>query len=95
MVKSRQHLRRRIRGVRETAKVTHAMEVVAGARMHRMEQRAFEARPYAAGLGELIGMVLDDARLRRDHPLLISHDADTVLVIHMTTDKGLCGSLNT
>ncbi len=95
MVKSRQQLRRRIRGVRETAKVTHAMEVVASARMRRMEERALEARPYATGLGELIGVVLDDARLRREHPLLVSHDADAVLVIHMTTDKGLCGALNT
>ena len=95
MGKSRQRLRKRIRGVRETAKVTHAMEVVAGARMRRMEERAFEARPYAEGLGELIGVVLDEGGLRREHPLLIDHEADSMLVIHMTTDKGLCGALNT
>ncbi|HHE41087.1 MAG TPA: ATP synthase F1 subunit gamma [Dehalococcoidia bacterium] len=95
MQKSGQQLRRRIRGVRETAKVTHAMEVVAGARMRRVAVRALEARPYSSRLGELIGALLGDVRMQRQHVLLAGHGSPVTLVVHMTTDKGLCGPLNT
>lgn len=95
MSKGRQQLQRRIRGVRETAKVTHAMEIVAGARMKRTEQRALQARPYATRLSELIGVLLGDVWMRREHPLLVGRASPGVIVVHMTTDKGLCGALNT
>ena len=88
-------MRRRIRGVRETAKVTHAMEIVAGARMKRTELRALQARPYAARLSRLIGGLLGELSTRQEHRLLVGRDTPGALVIHMTTDKGLCGALNT
>jgi len=71
------------------------MEIVAGARMRRTERRALDARPYAARLSELIGVLLGDVQGRREHSLLTGRDSPAVLVVHMTTDKGLCGALNT
>jgi len=91
---SRQLLRRRIKGVRETAKVTRAMEMIASARMRRTEQRAVEARPYAARLNTLMALVAADAQARREHSLQGGQEAGRVLVVHITTDKGLCGGLN-
>ncbi|MCK5212859.1 MAG: ATP synthase F1 subunit gamma [Dehalococcoidia bacterium] len=94
MATSRHILRRRIRGARETAKVTRAMEMIASARMRRTEQRALDARPYATHLSELMRSVASDARVRGEHPWLHSSEARRVLVLHMTSDKGLCGGLN-
>ena len=91
---SRQLLRRRIKGVRETSKVTRAMEMIASARMRRTEQRAVEARPYAD--------TNDPSHGTRGWPMpgashtSVPADAGEgrTLVVHMTTDKGLCGGLN-
>jgi len=94
MTVGRQLLRRRIRGVRETAKVTRAMEMIANARMRRAEQRALDARPYATRLSELMGLVVGETRTRDSHPWLHRQEVGRVLVVHVTTDKGLCGGLN-
>ena len=94
MAVGRHLLRRRIRGVRETARVTRAMEMIASARMRRAEQRALDARPYALRLTELMGLVVGDTRMRRSHPWLHRQETGRVLVVHLTTDKGLCGGLN-
>ncbi len=94
MAVGRHLLRRRIRGVLETAKVTRAMEMVANARMRRVQQRALDARPYAMRLSELMNMVVGDARTRDSHPWLHRQEVGRVLVVHLTTDKGLCGGLN-
>jgi F-type H+-transporting ATPase subunit gamma len=89
-----QILRRRIRGIRETAKVTGAMELIAGARMRRAEQNALNARPYAARLHDLMMLTLSQSGIGMDHPYLARSDQGPVLVVHITTDKGLCGGLN-
>lgn len=91
---TRQVLRRRIRGIRETAKVTRAMELIAAARMRRAEQRAVDARPYATELAELMTLTLSQASVGPEHPFFARPDDGVSLVIHMTTDKGLCGGLN-
>jgi len=89
-----QVLRRRIRGVREMAKVTGAMELIAGARMRRAEQSALNARPYVAHLQELMTVTLSQSGIEADHPFLARPEQGPVLVVHVTTDKGLCGGLN-
>lgn len=91
---NRQVLRRRIRGIRETAKVTKAMELIASARMRRAEQRAVNARPYATQLGDLMTLTLSQASVGPDHPFFVRPDDGPALAIHLTTDKGLCGALN-
>jgi len=95
MSSNRQILRRRIRGVRETGKVTRAMEMVASARMRRAEQRAIEARPYATSLAALMARVVGQSSVLLEHPFIQRREEEPVLVLHFTTDKGLCGGLNT
>ena len=95
MAGNRHHFRRRIRSVTETAKVTRAMEMIASARMRRAEQRALDARPYAVRLSELMGLVIGETRVRGGAPWLTRQEVGRVLVVHLTTDKGLCGGLNT
>ena len=89
-------IRRRIRSVRNTAKITRAMQMVAASRMRRAQQRVIAARPYAEAMRSLIGQ-LSGAGLTTDelHPLLAQRPVDTVGVILLTSDRGLCGALNT
>jgi F-type H+-transporting ATPase subunit gamma len=70
------------------------MEMIASARMRRARQRALDARPYAMGLSELIGLVIGETRMRGGASWLRRQEAGRVLVVHLTTDKGLCGGLN-
>src|SRR5215210_1702068 len=91
-------IRRRIRGIRSTAQITKAMELVAASRMRRAQQRVLAARPYAETMRTLIselasaatGAGADDL-----HPLLMQRPVDTVGIVLITTDRGLCGALNT
>ncbi|MCC6176326.1 MAG: ATP synthase F1 subunit gamma [Chloroflexi bacterium] len=90
-------IRRRIRGIRNTAQITKAMELVAASRMRRAQQRVIAARPYAETMRTFIGELASIANGSADvlHPLLVQRDVDTVGIILLTTDRGLCGALNT
>ncbi len=89
-------LKRRITSVKNTAKITNALQLVAASKMRRAQDRAGQARPYAeklrvvlAGLATAEGPG-DEAA----HPLLISRPVRNVAVLHITPDRGLCGGLN-
>jgi F-type H+-transporting ATPase subunit gamma len=95
---SLQDIRRRIRGVRNTAQITKAMELVAASRMRRAQQRVLAARPYAETMRSFISelaAVAVGASADELHPLLEQRPVDTVGIILLTTDRGLCGALNT
>ncbi|TET40748.1 MAG: ATP synthase F1 subunit gamma [Dehalococcoidia bacterium] len=88
-------IRRRIRSVQSTAKVTRAMEMVAASKMRRAQERTIAARPYA----ERMGQVLADLAAQRQagdeiHPLLIQRPVNRIAVVHISADRGLCGGLN-
>ena len=74
--------------------MTRAMEMIAGARMRRAQQRALDARPYAERLGKLMALVVGETRMRDTHPWLHREEVERILVVQLTTDKGLCGGLN-
>lgn len=87
-------IRRRIKSVKNTAQITKAMEMVAASKMRRAQQAAMAGRPYS----ELLNRVLVSLRDRVDalaHPLLEVREVKKTLVILVTSDKGLCGALNT
>ena len=91
-------IRRRIRGIRNTAQITRAMELVAASRMRRAQQRVLAARPYAEAMRAFIAeLAAAGAGQGADqlHPLLEQREVDTVGIILLTTDRGLCGALNT
>ncbi len=89
-------IRRRIRGVRNTAQITKAMELVAASRMRRAQQRVLAARPYSEAMRAMLAQLAGaPGRSEVLHPLLVQREIDTVGVILLTSDRGLCGPLNT
>jgi F-type H+-transporting ATPase subunit gamma len=89
-----QDLKRRIRSVRNTRKITRAMELVAAAKLRRAEQRITALRPYAETMNELIsgvGRAASSVRL----PLLEQREnIEAVAIVPLTGDRGLAGSFN-
>lgn len=89
-------IRRRIRSVKNTAKITKAMEMVAASRMRRAQQRVIAARPYAEAMRSLISeLATVGGGADTLHPLLVQRPVDTVGVVMLTSDRGLAGALNT
>ncbi len=86
-------IRRRIRSVKNTQQITKAMKMVAAAKLRRAQERIFSARPYAAGLREMLSSVATRVE-ELDHPLLHAREERNVLMLIVTADKGLCGAFN-
>ena len=86
-------LRGRIRGVRSTARVTRAMQMVAASKMRRAQDLALGARPYAEKLREVLAHVAGEATTDSPHPLLEVRPVRHTLVLEVTPDRGLCGGL--
>ncbi|MCC7549712.1 MAG: F0F1 ATP synthase subunit gamma [Burkholderiales bacterium] len=88
-------IRMKIRSVQNTRKITKAMEMVAASKMRRAQERMRTSRPY----GEKIRTVaahISHANSEYRHPFLVQRDTvQRVGLIVITTDKGLCGALNT
>jgi F-type H+-transporting ATPase subunit gamma len=94
-VASVQDLRRRIRSVRNTRKITRAMELVAAAKLRRAQGRIESMRPYAETMRELIGGVGRAASSVRGLPLLQQREqVEAVLLVPLTGDRGLAGAFN-
>ncbi len=108
-------IRKRIASVKSTQKITRAMKMVAGARLHKAQQRITELRPYAvktqAVLSEVIAEgrqaiaeaaeldhgLYDQAAVMERHArrLLEMREEKSVLLVVLTSDRGLCGGFNT
>ena len=88
-------IRGKIKSVENTKKITKAMEMVAASKMRKAQERMRAARPYAERVRSLAAN-LSHATPEYKHPFLVANDgAKTVGFIVVTTDKGLCGGLNT
>jgi len=87
-------IRRRIKSVKNTAQITKAMQLVAASKMKKAQDQAMAGRPYADLLNDVL-VNLKEQTTEEDHPLLQENDGDKELVIVVSTDKGLCGGLNT
>jgi F-type H+-transporting ATPase subunit gamma len=89
-------LRRRIRSVQSTAKITRAMEMIATAKMKKAQDSAIAGRPYDVKITQVIAdLAYQAAAGGVTHPLLLSREVKKIAVVHVTTDRGLCGGLNT
>jgi F-type H+-transporting ATPase subunit gamma len=87
-------IRHRIKSIRNTAQITKAMQMVAASKMRKAQQHALEGRPYSV----LMNKVLVSLQKRTNpqlHPLLEVRPLKKELVLIISTDKGLCGALNT
>ena len=90
-----QDLRRRIRSVTNTRKITKAMELVASARLRRAQARIEAMRPFADRMMELMVGTARAATSVHGLPLLQRRDVKTVAILPLTGDRGLAGSFNT
>lgn len=91
---STREIRRRIRSVKNIAKVTKAMETVAAAKMRKAQQQVLATRPYAQKSWEVLTYL---ARLRSEaaeHPLLRERDGNRIGLLLITADRGLAGAYN-
>ena len=87
-------IRRRIRSVKNTAQITKAMQLVAASKMKKAQEQALAGRHYA----DILNAVLVDLKAETEedaHPLLQVREGERELMIVITTDKGLCGAMNT
>ncbi len=88
-------IRRRIRSIQSTAKITKAMEMIAASKMRQAQNRVLAARPYAEKMRDVVAHLAVQTQLGEElHPLLQRRDAKRIAVIHITADRGLCGGLN-
>jgi F-type H+-transporting ATPase subunit gamma len=87
-------IRGKIKSVENTKKITKAMEMVAASKMRKAQDRMRHARPYSDKVRN-IAANLGKANPEYKHPFMRVNDARTVGFIVVTTDKGLCGGMNT
>ena len=87
-------IRGKIKSVENTRKITKAMEMVAASKMRKAQERMRAARPYSDKIRN-IAVHLSQANPEYTHPFMAPNDARTTGFIVVTTDKGLCGGLNT
>src|SRR3990167_9950182 len=86
-------IKKRIKSITSTQKITHAMELVAAAKMRKAQVSALAGRPYSISLNE----VIDAVKTKSDsisHKLLGKSDVKSQIIILITSDRGLAGGLN-
>ena len=90
---STRDIRRRIKSVKNTAQITKAMQMVASSKMRRAQLAALAGRPYASLMNDILGAVTQGAG-DFSHPLMEKREVKKRAIILISTDKGLCGALN-
>src|SRR5580704_9123388 len=90
---STRDIRRRIKSVKNTAQITKAMQMVAASKMRKAQQAALAGRPYATLMNKVLGEVAGSNGDFND-PLMEKREMKKRVVILISTDKGLCGGLN-
>ena len=86
-------IRGKIASIKNTQKITKAMEMVAASKMRKAQERMRAARPYAEKVRKIIGH-LRQVNLDYKHPFTLERAVTSVGIVVISTDRGLCGSLN-
>jgi len=84
---------RRIDSIKNTQKITKAMQVVAATRLRRAQQAVQRARPYAEKMVEVL-QTAGERATEYKHPFLVRREGKRAVMVLVTTDKGLCGAIN-
>jgi len=90
---SGKEIKSKIGSIKNTQKITSAMEMVAASKMKKAQERVATSRPYAENLRKVIGHVAN-ANLEYRHPYMEEREVKRVGYIVISTDRGLCGGLN-
>ena len=88
-------LRRRIRSIQSTKKITKAMELIAASQIIRAQSRIAAARPYEAGMARIVLEAASGDPVAAGHLLGTPETIEKVAVLSMAADRGLCGGYNT
>ena len=97
MAKGLREIKNRIRSVKNTGQITRAMQLVASSKMRRAQDAATSGRPYALLLSRILGTALRGLDLSGadfEHPLIQARPVRRRGIVVISTDKGLCGGLN-
>jgi F-type H+-transporting ATPase subunit gamma len=92
---SLKEVRNRIVSVNSTQQITKAMKMVAAAKLRRAQDNIIQMRPYAQKLGDMLSTVSAGAESSTDSPLKAARSIEKVLIVVVTSDRGLCGAFNT
>jgi F-type H+-transporting ATPase subunit gamma len=87
-------IRTRISSIESTEKITSAMKLVSAAKFRRSQQAIIALRPYSNKLSEIMRNISDAADTVEDMPLFVQRAPEKVVIIAITSNKGLCGSFN-
>jgi len=89
-------IKRRIRAAKNISQITRAMEMVAASKIKKSQEAALAGKPYAQKIQELISFLLAKIRVKeKKYPLLMKNEkGEKILVVLISTNKGLCGGLN-
>lgn len=91
---STRDIRRRIKSVKNTRQITKAMELVAASKMGKAQHAALAGRPFALLLAQILDSVASQIGEELVHPLLARREVRTRGILLVSTDRGLCGALN-
>ena len=91
---SAKEIRGQIKATQNTAKITKAMEMVAASKMRKAQDRVLDARAYAEGIERVVANLMN-SHPEYKHSFLVEREVKRTGVIAVSTDKGLCGGLNT
>ena len=87
-------IRTRIASVKSTRQITSAMKMVAAARLRKSQDRILKLRPYAEKLTEILQGLQKNLEGELDNPFMQNRDPEKVLIILVTSNRGLCGAFN-
>lgn len=95
---NQKEIRKRIGSVKSTQKITRAMKMIAGARLHKAQARITALRPFAQETAKVLNNVLRSAARNDEdiakHPFLAEREEKRVVLVVVTSDRGLCGGFN-
>jgi F-type H+-transporting ATPase subunit gamma len=86
-------IRTRIASVKSTQQITKAMKMVAAAKLRKAQEKILATRPYAQKLKDVVGHLMARVENSR-HPMLVTRPAEKILLVIVTSDRGLCGAYN-
>lgn len=92
---SLKEVRARIASIKSTQQITKAMKMVAAAKLRRAQDSITQLRPYARKLSQMLGTVSAGAETAAESPYQQARSIERVLLIVVTSDRGLCGAFNT
>ena len=88
-------IRTRISSVSSTRQITSAMKMVAAAKLRKAQDTIIQLRPYADELEEILNSLMGNVQLESDYPFIQKRKEKKVLIILVSSNKGLCGGFNT